>query len=125
MAAYRTETRRRTVAHYAAGLPANGQQSVFSAYASAHAWEDFAENWSDYLHIVDTLERTFAFRLSVDPIAGQDPSLSTPIDFGPYREANFDRLNQSMGQPKLYPFLLAAMVIDKRKFIHGLIRSAM
>ena len=125
-------------AHYAAGPPADWQQSFVSAYASAHPWEDFAESWSHYLHIVDTLETAFAFRLSVDPIAGGDPSLSTYVDFDPYRESHFDRLlqawlpvtyavnslNQSMGQPKLYPFLLAPKVIDKLRFIHELIKAA-
>ena len=124
-------------AHYAAGPPADWQQSFISAYASAHPWEDFAESWAHYLHIVDTLETAFAFRLSVDPTSGDDPSLSTYVDFAPYREVSFDRLlqawlpvtyavnslNQSMGQSKLYPFLLAPKVIDKLRFIHGLIRS--
>jgi hypothetical protein len=27
-----------------------------SAYASTHPWEDWAESWAHYLHIIDTLE---------------------------------------------------------------------
>jgi hypothetical protein len=124
--------------HHEKGPPADWQKAYVSAYASAHPWEDFAESWAHYLHIVDTLETAFAFRLSVDPRAAQDPSLSTDIDFDPYGETDFDRLigawlpvtfavnslNQSMGQPRLYPFLLAPKVVDKLRYIHNLIKSA-
>jgi hypothetical protein len=119
--------------------PAAGWQAFFvSAYASAHPWEDFAESFAHYLHIVDTLETALAFRLSIDPIAGRDPSLSADINFDPYREAVFDRLidawlpvtyavnslNQSMGQPELYPFVLSPVTIGKLRFIHELVRDA-
>ena len=43
--------------HYAEGPPPNWQQRFVSAYATTHPWEDFAETWAHYLHIVDTLER--------------------------------------------------------------------
>ena len=34
-----------------------------TAYASAHPWEDFAETWAHYFHMVDTLETASAFGL--------------------------------------------------------------
>ena len=125
-------------AHHANGPPAGWQSDFISAYASTHPWEDFAESWAHYMHIVDTLETAFAFRLSIDPNAGHDRSLGTDVDFDAYREPNFDRLlrawlpvtyavnslNQSMGQQRLYPFLLAPTVIEKLRFIHALTRSA-
>jgi hypothetical protein len=57
------------------------------------------------------------------------------IDFDPYRQGDFDELvaawlpltyavnslNQSMGQPDLYPFVLAPRVLGKLRFVHGLI----
>lgn len=124
--------------HHANGAPGDWPNAFVSAYASAHPWEDFAESFAHYLHIVDTLETAFAFRLSVDPIAGRDPSLSAEVDFDPYREPDVERLidawlpvtyavnslNQSMGQPELYPFVLSPVVIDKLRFIHRLIRDA-
>jgi hypothetical protein len=42
--------------HHAEGPPLDWRERFVSGYASAHPWEDFAETWAHYLHIVDTLE---------------------------------------------------------------------
>lgn len=47
--------------HYQQGPPANWQQSYISAYATMHPWEDWAETWAHYLHIIDTLETAKAY----------------------------------------------------------------
>ena len=49
--------------HYAQGAPADWAERFVSAYATSHPWEDFAETWAHYLHIVDTLETASAFGL--------------------------------------------------------------
>ena len=117
--------------HYAAGPPANWPDHFVSAYASAHPWEDFAETWAHYFHMVDTLETASAFGLTVRPTVAKAERLSTRIDFDPH-EAEMARLieawlpltfaansiNRSMGQPDLYPFLLAPAVIGKLTFVH-------
>jgi hypothetical protein len=122
-------------AHHDAGPPPDWQERFVSGYASAHPWEDFAETWAHYLHIVDTLETAAAFGLRVHPKAGRDPGLAMEIDFDPYRQGDFDALvqawlpltyavnslNHSMGQPDLYPFVLAPAVMGKLRFVHGLI----
>ena len=54
-------------AHYDQGAPANWQENFVSVYATTHPWEDFAETWAHYLHIVDTLETAAAFGLKVRP----------------------------------------------------------
>ena len=46
--------------HYAQGAPGDWQTRFVSAYASAHPWEDWAETWAHYLHMVDTLETAAA-----------------------------------------------------------------
>jgi hypothetical protein len=121
-------------AHHAAGPPPGWRERFVSGYASAHPWEDFAESWAHYLHIVDTLETATAFGLRVQPVAGRDPALTTEIAFDPYRQIDFDALvgawlpltyavnslNQSVGQPDLYPFVLAPTVMGKLRFVHGL-----
>ena len=123
--------------HYANAPRADWPVYFISHYASAHPWEDFAETWAHYLHIVDTLETASAFGLAVHPKAGDDPFLHMEIDFDPYVEGDFDllvqawvpltsavnNLNTSMGQPDLYPFVLSPAVIGKLRFIHGLIHS--
>ncbi len=44
-------------AYYAAGgAPADWQANHVSAYATSHPWEDWAETWAHYLHMVDLLE---------------------------------------------------------------------
>ena len=122
-------------AHHAEGPPADWQERFVSSYASAHPWEDFAETWAHYLHIVDTLETAAAFGLRVRPKVGRDPALVMEIEFDPYRQADFNALiqawlplayavnslNQSMGQPELYPFVLAPTVMGKLRFVHGLV----
>src|SRR5215212_8273542 len=55
--------------HYARNLTDRWGDSYVSAYARAHPWEDFAETWAHYLHIVDTLETAAAFRIRIDPHA--------------------------------------------------------
>lgn len=123
--------------HYANGPRPDRQEHHISIYAGAHPWEDFAETWAHYLHIVDTLETAGAFGLSINASAGRDPKLELAIDFDPYRQPDFDALiaawqpltaavnslNNSMGQADLYPFVLAPAVIGKLRFVHGLVHG--
>lgn len=123
--------------HYHQGPPAEWQENYVSAYAAMHPWEDWAETWAHYMHIVDTLEMAEAFGIKIDPAIANDPALQTEISFDPYRVANVGTLvetwlpltyavnclNRSMGQPDLYPFVIPQMVIDKMSYIHKLIRQ--
>jgi hypothetical protein len=34
-------------------------KSFISKYATSHPWEDWAETWAHYLHIMDMLETLF------------------------------------------------------------------
>lgn len=128
----RQDYRARLEQHYAAGPSPNWPERFVSAYAGAHAWEDWAETWAHYLHIVDTLETANAFGLRVHPKAGRDPTLATTLDFDPYTESDFavliqawlpltyalNSLSHSMGHAAFYPFLLVPPVIEKLRFIH-------
>jgi hypothetical protein len=124
--------------HYEQGAPLDWQQNFVSPYASCHPWEDFAESWAHYLHIVDTLETGAAFGLQIEPPITADETLETVLDFDPYRGGKIERLmaawlplvfavnslNRSMGQPDLYPFVLTPGVVRKLGFIHDLVHSA-
>ena len=55
--------------------PADWQERFVSAYASAHPWEDWAETWAHYLHMIDTLETAAACGLSLRPRRRDEPSL--------------------------------------------------
>jgi hypothetical protein len=108
------------------------RQGFVSAYASVHPWEDWAETWAHYLHIVDTLETAFSFGVRVGATVAGEGAPGSRADFDPYAEANFDRLlaawfpltyavnslNRSMGQPDLYPFVLSSSAIEKLRFVH-------
>jgi hypothetical protein len=125
-------------AHYGR-TPKEGWQEYFvSVYATSHPWEDFAETWAHYLHIVDTLEMAGSFGVSIHPKLTRDPGLQADIDFDPYREPDMEviveawlplafavnSLNRSMGQTDLYPFVLSPPVIEKLGFVHDLVRGA-
>lgn len=123
--------------HYREGPPPDWQDRFVSAYASSHPWEDFAETWAHYLHIVDTLETASAFGLTVAPKISQSAGMSASIDFDPHHLSDPNRLieawlpltfavnslNRSMGQPDLYPFVLSPAVIGKLGFIHERIHA--
>lgn len=123
--------------HYRWGAPADWREHFVSAYASVHPWEDFAETWAHYLHIVDTLEMAGSFGIQVHAVAGASDRLTASIDFDPYTIASFDRVtaswlpfvfamnsvNRAIGSKDLYPFVLAPAVIEKLGFIHRLVRQ--
>ena len=68
--------------YYAGGPTLGWQESFISAYATSHPWEDFAECFAHYLHIVDTLETASVFGIAVNPQGHQE--MATLIDFDPY-----------------------------------------
>jgi hypothetical protein len=121
--------------YYCNGATPDWQDSFVSAYASCHPWEDFAETWAHYLHIVDTLETSRAFGLYINPPIAQSRELKAAVDFEPYRAPDavtlveawiplsnaLNELNRSMGQSDLYPFVLSPAVINKLGAIHDLV----
>ncbi len=125
-------------AHYAKPPSNDWQGSFVSSYAAAHPWEDFAETWAHYLHIVDTLETARAFRVRIDPVADKSEELTAEVDFNVYRAEDFttivdawlplsfavNSLNRSMGHPDLYPFVLSPPVIEKLGYMHRLLHES-
>lgn len=123
--------------HYTTGAPADWQQNYISSYATTHPWEDWAETWAHYLHMLDTLEMAQAFGITIDPIVTKDRSLSTEVDFDPHGESDIHRLvdawiplcfalnslNRSMGEKDVYPFVLSPPVIAKLDFVGKVIHS--
>jgi hypothetical protein len=91
------------------------RQGFISEYATSHPWEDWAETFAHFLHIVSTLETASELRLS-----SAQPSHQASI--APYQESNFDallsawtnvtytmnELNRSMGLGDGYPFEISS-----------------
>jgi hypothetical protein len=97
--------------YYAFGADADWCLRHVSPYASMHPLEDFAETFSHYLHIVDTLATIgdFDLRMPGEAVAGVDPYRADTATltrlWTPYAQA-LNAVNRSMGQPDLYPFEL-------------------
>ncbi|MGC1779731.1 MAG: putative zinc-binding peptidase [Xanthobacteraceae bacterium] len=124
-------------AYYANGAPANWQDNFISAYATSHPWEDFAETWAHYLHIVDTLEMARALGMYVHPRLARPGELDAQVDFDPYTVRDpspliqtwvplsnaLNSLNRTMGLLDIYPFVLSPRVVEKLSAIHHLIHG--
>ncbi|AST35553.2 putative zinc-binding metallopeptidase [Ralstonia solanacearum] len=122
-------------AYYDNGPPADWAQTHISAYATMHPWEDWAETWAHYLHMVDTLDTAVSCGLVLLPDHPQEPALT---DQTPVEAAGFDSLmqrwfpltyvlnslNRSLGLADGYPFTLATPVIDKLRFVHRVIATS-
>lgn len=120
--------------HYEQGPPADWASRFVSAYASMHPWEDWAETFAHYLHMVDTLETARAYGLAIAPraVSGAEmPGVATRRlhfdDFDDLIAAWFpltnalNSLNRSMGLPDLYPFVLSGPATAKLRFVHDVV----
>jgi len=120
--------------HYAQGAPPDWERHYISAYASAHPFEDWAETWAHYLHIVDTLETQQSFARALHERDIDAVPLPQEVGFGTRaQERDMERiltrwvqvslmlngLNRSMGLPDPYPFVIQQAVRDKLAFIHA------
>lgn len=123
--------------HYDSGPPDNWHASYVSAYATMHPYEDWAESWAHYMHMVDTLETAAACGMALEPENPIEPSMSAePLDADAdapsFREMierwlpltyALNRLNRSMGTRDSYPFTLTPPVLRKLRFVHRVIRT--
>lgn len=124
--------------HYLNGPPSNWQQAFISKYATTHPWEDWAETWAHYLHLLDMLETAYSFGMQISPTFGPASMMNVRADFDPYLEPDFERilkacvpltfavntLNRGMGRRDLYPFIINPPVREKLKFVHRLVRQS-
>lgn len=122
------------LSYYQSKYKSDWQGTFISQYASSHPWEDWAETWAHYLHIMAMAETAYSFGIAVKPNLNE-AALHGEIDFDPYQTPDFDRifkawfpvsfainsLNRSMGIPDAYPFVVNGAVIKKMKFIHRLL----
>lgn len=122
--------------HYKDGPPADWQSRFVSAYATMHPWEDWAETWAHYLHIIDTLEtaRAYSMVLNAEPeLQSSSAKVAAtrvdPQDFESLYRAwvpftiALNSLNRSMGHPDAYPFVLSEPSVEKLRFVHGVVQS--
>ena len=127
-------------ANYESGPPADWAEHHISAYASAHPWEDWAETWAHYLHIVDSMDTAVAHGLDAEDLEiGVTPfdveDLYDPEH--PHAERTVLLINswmelvtvlnemaRSLGQPDFYPFVMTKAVLKKLHFIALVVMEA-
>ncbi len=124
--------------HYEQGPPADWPSRTVSAYAASHPWEDWAETWAHYLHMVDTLQTGAEHGLALTPRRADEPALRGISPSVTTRRVPFDRLidswfpltyvlnnlNRGLGLADGYPFVLSTPAIDKLRFVHDTILAA-
>ena len=89
-----------------------------------HPWEDWAETWAHYLHMIDTLETAAACGVGLHPPRKGEPALGqVPEPIGHDWES-FDKLmkswfpltyvlnnlNRGLGLADAYPFVISVPV---------------
>jgi hypothetical protein len=115
--------------HYDAGPQPGWEQQFISHYAASHPWEDWAESWAHYMHMVDMLETAADNGLKLEPERADEPTLKAAkaLKSGAFDDLIrnwfpltyvLNNLNRSMGLPDGYPFVLSNAVIEKLRFIH-------
>ena len=125
--------------HYQQGAPNGWQQSHVSAYATMHPWEDWAETWAHYLHMMDAVDTALGFGMSArdvdldyqpfplsslyDPQHPGGPAFLAFVNAWIELAGMLNELSRSMGQPDFYPFILPPAVIAKLHFIHLVIQQ--
>ena len=112
--------------HYAHPTP-DWPQHFVSVYASSHPWEDWAETWAHYLHMVDGLETAAAWGLSLAHALPTGPALAAqPLDIErdnitatvieqwlPVSQF-INAMDRSLGSQDSYPFILVGPVVQAR-----------
>jgi hypothetical protein len=106
-----------------------------SAYATSHPWEDWAETWAHYLHMVDLLETAASYNTRIALTDDEDvDEVINPFETGPGDfQALVDdwvpltllvnSLNRSLGQDDAYPFALSPAALEKLRFVHDVIHQ--
>lgn len=123
--------------HYKNGAPKDWKTNFISEYASSHPWEDWAETWAHYLHILDTMETSFYFGLQGRPNF-RNASHMRIVSIYPYKKNlpfkvildeitplfyAVNSINRSMGITDIYPFVISSKVQEKLEFIHNMLQN--
>ncbi len=123
--------------HYKNPPPSDWPLYYVSSYATMHPWEDWAETWAHYLHMVDTLgtSRTWGLVLKPRTVDGNtnEGISARKLDFDDFDDllkgwlplsVALNSLNRSMGLLDPYPFVLTDTVIDKLRFVHEVVENS-
>jgi len=126
--------------NYKEGPPANWADNHITSYASVHPWEDWAETWAHYLHVVDSLDTALGFGLRgedveaavepfkvedlYDPQAPDAQRVILLINSWVQLTTVLNEMARSMGQHDFYPFVMSRPVLRKMHFIQMVVKEA-
>jgi hypothetical protein len=125
--------------NYDQGPPANWADQHISAYASVHPWEDWAETWAHFLHVVDSIDTALRFGLQgedveqiyepftvddlYDPAAPDAQRVILLVNSWVQLTTVLNELARSMGQHDYYPFIMSRPVLRKMHFIQMIVKE--
>ncbi|RYD64505.1 MAG: hypothetical protein EOP83_09575 [Verrucomicrobiaceae bacterium] len=126
--------------NYQTGPPHDWQERFISTYAAAHPWEDWAESWAHYLHLVDSLDTAIGLgmvggdniEIETEPFtlddlyAPEDPDATHVLSLvNGWIElvTALNELARSMGHRDFYPFVMSRPVLRKLHFIQLVVRG--
>lgn len=126
--------------YYANGPTGMWTTTHITSYATSHPWEDWAETWAQYLHIVDGVETAAAFGwasksvpipftpLLPEQVVADTPEadvsfLSTLNDWAKLSPA-LNEMAASLGHATMYPFIFTPQTARKILFIHHMVKVA-
>jgi hypothetical protein len=115
--------------HHTEGAPGDWRRWHLSTYASSHPWEDWAETWAHFLHMVEALDTAHSMNVRVTGVP------KGPFDA--YSRATFPELidrwlpltvamnamNRALGLDDFYPFALSETARAKMAFVHEIVRA--
>ena len=126
--------------NYEQGPPVDWANQHISSYASVHPWEDWAESWAHYLHLVDSLDTALRFGLCgedvelevepfvvndlYDPQASDAQTVILLVNSWVRLTNVLNELARSMGQHDFYPFVMSRPVLRKMHFIQMIVKEA-
>jgi len=124
--------------YYESGARAGWERNFISAYATSHPWEDWAECWAHFLHMVDTLETATRFGLTVIAPGSEvlQGSIVTPCEATTpeqfHQIASYwirltiavNEISAAMGNEFFYPFTISPAVLQKLEFVHRMVTSS-
>jgi hypothetical protein len=120
--------------HYAVGAPADWRDAYLSEYATMHPWEDFAETFAHYQHIIATLTTAAngGLRIAAGALSGEGSEVVPRASYAgttmtrvladwSVLSYELNRANRAMGKADLYPFAIPGPVTAKLDLVHRLV----
>jgi hypothetical protein len=125
--------------NYENGPPPDWRDRYISSYASVHPWENWAECFAHFLHLVDSLDTALGYGLQGDDIEAEvEPfkleDLYDPNDADAPRMLSLintwlelvtvlNEIARSMGEQDFYPFVMSRPVLRKLHFIQLVVKA--